>query len=100
METQALNDALAVLDWLGTSAGNMPEEQDRAVQMRLTLLAAGLYVAEYKFHRECEGQEAYDALVNTVRGEMGWPDLQRYLMTVAQDIELRQAGPETYPGTL
>jgi hypothetical protein len=100
MDTQTLNDVLAALDWLGTSAGNLPEEQDKAVQMRLTLLAAGLYVAEYKFHRECEGQEPYDALVDTIRGEMGWPELQRYLMTVARDIELRQAGPETYPGTL
>ena len=66
--------------------------------MRLTLLTAGLYVAEYKFHRKREGRGAYDALVNTVRGEMGWPDLKSYLMTVAQDIESRQAGPETIRG--
>lgn len=100
METQTLNDALVVLDWLGTSAGDLPEEQDKALQMRLTLMTAGLYVAEYMFHREREGLEPYDALLNTVRGEMGWPDLQQYLTTVVQDIERRQRGPETHPGML
>jgi hypothetical protein len=73
VEPHRIRDAIDVLAWFGDRAGALPEEQQSAVQMQLTLAISGLYLAEYLFHRE-QGRDGYDALLGSVRGEAEVPE--------------------------
>jgi hypothetical protein len=73
MNSDRIRAALEVVNWLGERAGCLPEERSCAYQMQVTLAITGLYLAEYAVHQD-RGQDAYDALLGTVRGDLDVPE--------------------------
>ncbi len=81
MTREELLEAARVLNLVSKAFADCPEEKEKSLEASLFLTLANYYIVELASHIG-DGDETYDAVVKTVRGELVLPESKQTLLKI------------------